>query len=431
VKRRNAALKGCMKIQSSRPLFAGCVIGLWLVFATSLLPGADARAQSYNEVPIPGGRIAGPPVPQNPVTSEEDGGEVALAAGRDLTGRRYYNKPGASLSEYYADWQVCRLIARGSVVDIAGMTYVSTAPPLVAGAGGALGSAVGSAMKVAEVRDANREACMLIKGWRIVRPSVGVGANITTLAGAKREAYLARLIGEPEPKGKIVGEWNDNTLQPDPALHLDAPVAGRATLSLGEGRDAALPIELKDNEAAIVLAFVRPDDGSAGRSASLRLLRYDPAAGDVYGPASSGAVAVEIVGEDRHAAYEIHVAIVKGGHYVIDNVTVANENPGETFCFGAPVVEVPVGKISYLGDWIPLKDIKLSTGERLDYALAFTDRLERTRQALAQFQPQAAEALQQATMANGATYSCSGVKMTKWSVAAFPNLGAAASHSER
>ena len=50
------------------------------------------------------------PKPENKDTPEE----IAKDAARDLKDNRFYNKPGATRAQYDADWQECRLIARGS-----------------------------------------------------------------------------------------------------------------------------------------------------------------------------------------------------------------------------------------------------------------------------------------------------------------------------
>ncbi|MGQ0590420.1 MAG: hypothetical protein ACT4N8_12980 [Sphingosinicella sp.] len=56
-----------------------------------------------------------PPVPAPPPADPNDGPEeIGRDAARDLRDTHFYNRPGATRAQYDADWQECRLIARGS-----------------------------------------------------------------------------------------------------------------------------------------------------------------------------------------------------------------------------------------------------------------------------------------------------------------------------
>jgi hypothetical protein len=156
---------------------------------------SPAFAQNYNVLFVPGGSIGGPPVPQDPDVTKNTREEIVVAANRDLNADTYYNKAGATLDDYYHDWQICRLIARGSTDNIPGTAYVYSGSPLAAGIGGALGVAIGAGIREEAVRQANRENCLLIKGWRVIRPSTRVGARITLSKGKAREAFLSNLVG--------------------------------------------------------------------------------------------------------------------------------------------------------------------------------------------------------------------------------------------
>ena len=100
--------------------------------------------------------------------------EIAEDAARDLKDSRFYNKPGATRAEYDADWQSCRLIARGSQTPAGSVPIYNPAlynpaiSPLAAGIGGGIGAAIGAAIVEGQMRRANRRNCLLIKGWRLV-----------------------------------------------------------------------------------------------------------------------------------------------------------------------------------------------------------------------------------------------------------------------
>jgi hypothetical protein len=85
-----------------------------------------------------------------------------------------------------------------------------------------------------------------------------------------------------------------------------------------------------------------------------------------------------------------------------------------TNCFGAPVITVPAGKAVYAGDWFPLMDVQLSTGQKLWGAVGWKPHLDRAREGLATFQPALAATMEAAEVRNGATYACAAVTMTKW-----------------
>ena len=75
-------------------------------------------------------------MPQDPHALIEFPEEIAKDAARDLKDNRFYNKPGATRAQYDADWQTCRLIARGSVTPSGSATYVynpAVVSPLAAG----------------------------------------------------------------------------------------------------------------------------------------------------------------------------------------------------------------------------------------------------------------------------------------------------------
>ena len=77
-----------------------------------LCAGVSPAQQAMQTVPIGGERTV--PVAQGVTDPGDSPEEIAKDAARDLKDSRFYNKPGATRAQYDADWQQCRLIARGS-----------------------------------------------------------------------------------------------------------------------------------------------------------------------------------------------------------------------------------------------------------------------------------------------------------------------------
>ena len=72
-------------------------------------------AAAQGTVVIPGKSVEQPAKVEKAKADKDDTPEeIAQDAARDLKDSRFYNKPGATRAQYDADWQECRLIARGS-----------------------------------------------------------------------------------------------------------------------------------------------------------------------------------------------------------------------------------------------------------------------------------------------------------------------------
>ncbi|HTG64119.1 MAG TPA: hypothetical protein VL917_05590, partial [Sphingomicrobium sp.] len=112
--------------------------------------------------------LAGAAQAQPAPTSDDTPEEIAKDAARDLKDNRFYNKPGATRAQYDADWQECRLIARGSKIINGSTTYYNPAlynpsiSPLAAGVGGGIGAAIGAAIAEGIQRRDNRKRCLMI-----------------------------------------------------------------------------------------------------------------------------------------------------------------------------------------------------------------------------------------------------------------------------
>jgi len=393
----------------------------------SLFTGHLANAQTTIFVP------SGQPIPPNsptPLSDPDDTPEsIARDAARDLRDTRFYNRPGATRAQYDAAWQECRMIARGSRTPTGTIPtfYNPAVSPLAAGIGGALGGLIAGAIAEGEQRRANRRNCLLIRGWRLVEVPPVQAARVQEMTDEQRSAYLDTIVGAEQVEGTIT-ERTSFSLAPDPALRLDAPVVLPGSIVLGRGLDSASPLAIAPEEGAIVFAFRRPDEGSAGRTGEVHFARYDVEARDlVYRPrdwrrrGDNTTYHMAVISRNRRAPLEVHVLKVTPGDYVI-----AGHVPGlvpvtNSFCFGAPTFRVEPGQVVYVGDFIPFMNARLSTGERLTQ-IAYTSHIDDTRRTLAVQQPSLAAALTQATLRNGATFACAAVTMDRWDLPGVDSL---------
>lgn len=393
-----------------------------LVLSGSILAHAAAT-------PIP---AASTPAPLGPADPEDTPEEIAKDAARDLKDSSFYNKPGATRAQYDADWQTCRLIARGSRTPGGTHVFVYDAnviSPFAAGVGAGIGGLIGNAIVEGHQRRMNRRACLMYKGWRRVDVPEAEAKRIAAMTDGERDAYFNGLVGAEQVPGEVT-ELTSFSLAPDPALRLDAPLAGSPTLAMAKkADDPRMPIALAEGEGALVLAFNRPDAASAGRSAQVQLYRYDREKKNLaYQPrdwkkrGDLTTYAKGVFSKDRKAPYELHVLKLTAGDYVVGGSAAGLAPLLETNCFGAPLITVPAGKVVYAGDWYPFMDVTLSTGKKLASAMGWAAHLEQARTALAVFQPALARSMEMAEIRNGATYACAGVTMSKWELPGVPPL---------
>ncbi|HEY0413383.1 MAG TPA: hypothetical protein VGD66_09585 [Allosphingosinicella sp.] len=145
--------------------------------------------------------------------------EIAKDSARDLKDSRFYNRPGATRAQYDADWQECRLIARGSRKPSGGYTYVynpAVISPIAAGVGAGIGGAIAAAIIEGQLRRANRKSCLLVHGWKLVEVDDAEQARIQAMGDEEKQAYFNRILGasEAELKGKKVTEWTNDFAAP-------------------------------------------------------------------------------------------------------------------------------------------------------------------------------------------------------------------------
>lgn len=368
--------------------------------------------------------VAQPVVAHAADTDLETAQEIAEDAARDLKDSRFYNKPGASRAEYEADWQSCRLIARGSQTPAGSVPVYNPAmynpaiSPLAAGIGGGIGAAIGAAIVEGQMRRANRRNCLLIKGWRLVELPAAQAAKVAVMPDAERQSYFEAVVGSQTVEGEIT-ETTSFTPVADTRLNMSGALAGPPSLFLGKKVDPKTPLALAENEGGLVVAFRRNDAGSAGRSGRVQIRRFDRENGDLfYQPrdwkkkGDRTTYGSEFVSKDKKAAYELQVLKLTPGWYVLQTDAVGTVAPNTTNCFGAPAFEVKAGEYAYLADATPFLGAELATGGKhtgMGYARNFNE----ARTAMTGFQPDAAARMVEARIENRATYSCAGQVMTR------------------
>lgn len=371
--------------------------------------------------------------PANAGEPADDPKEIAEDAARDLTPSHFYNRPGATRADYDAAWQQCRLIARGSRTPSGSIPVVynpAVISPIAAGAGGLLGGLIAGAIVQGKQRRANRQNCLLIRGWRLVEPDSAAAAKVLAMPEAGRIAYLDRQIGAADVAGKVT-ERTAFTRPVDPSWRIDAPLTMPGTVFLGKKVDVAAPFVLAPGEAAIVVAFRRSDAASAGRSAQLQLLRYDVEKRDaLYRPRDWKAKGDKTIYDltinsgDKKSPYEVQVLRVTPGDYVLNAMSVANLPVTTTNCFGAPMVHLEPGQVAYLGDFVPYVNARYADRKRFD-GLLFAGQGGDAAKTLALRQPAMAAALMPARWLNRATYGCAGIDMDRYDMPGMPDLPAA------
>ena len=359
-------------------------------------------------------------------TSDDTPEEIAKDAQRDLKDSRFYNRPGATRAQYDADWQECRLIARGSKIINGNMTYYNPAmynpsiSPLAAGVGGGIGAAIGAAIAEGIQRRENRKRCLMIKGWKLVKLPSNRAAAVSAMSDSDKQAYFNRIIGAEKVEGDV--ETLDRFSPPDdPALAVSPALAGAPTLFIHKKPEKAVLPALEPGQGAIVMAFRRNGGAAAGRSAMVQLLRYDRAKGDLfYQPrdwkkkGDKTSYVVSIPSGDKKAAYELRVIPVTAGDYVLNAGAMGpNAVPMSSNCFGAPMIRVEEGQYAYLGDASPFMGAELASGEK-SYAMVYTRHFDVARGAMEKLRPDIAAKMVEPTIYNRATYACAAVTMDRF-----------------
>lgn len=373
-------------------------------------------------------------VGQAPAPTDDTPDEIAQDAQRDLKDTRFYNKPGATREEYNAAWQRCRLIARGSQTPGGSIPYYynpAVISPLAAGVGAGIGGMIGAAIVQGQQRRANRRQCLMIDGWRQVEVPAATAERIAAMTDADRDTFFNSIVGASEVEGEITErksfaqkpEWLaafDGSVAPGSAVTVQPRSKQAQEKYAAHGLDGA-----SDEEAVIVFGFRRASEPAQGRSASIRLLRYDADNSDLsYQPrdwkktGDFSTYSASVATKQKKLPYEIVAVRVTPGTYVYDSASVGPAVPMTTNCFGAPMISVKVGEVAYAGDFIPVIGGRDAEGTPVT-ALLWSSHPDDARAALGKGHAAWAGKLQPAEWRNAASYACQGTIMDRYDLPGF------------
>ena len=359
-------------------------------------------------------------------TSDDTPEEIAKDAARDLKDNRFYNRPGATRAQYDAEWQECRLIARGSRISNGTTTYYNPAlynpsiSPLAAGIGGGLGAAIGAAIAEGVQRRENRKRCLLMKGWQMVKLPADKAAAVAAMSDADKQAYFNRIVGAEQVAGEIEKRDKYTPIE-DPALAVGPELAGEPTLFIHKNPEKAVLPALEPGQGALVMAFRRNGGAAAGRSGMVQLFRYDKEKGDLfYQPrdwkkkGDKTTYVVTIASGDKKAPYELRIIPVTAGDYVLNGAGVGpNAVPLTSNCFGAPMIRVEPGQYAYLGDASPFIGAKLADGSKA-MTMVYSRHFDVAKAAMAKLRPELVEKMVEPVIYNRATYACAAVTKDRY-----------------
>lgn len=200
-----------------------------IVAAAVAAQGSVAAAQGTVYVPgTPDRKLPIEAAPAHP-DGDESPEEMAQDAARDLKDSRFYNRPGGTRAEYDQDWNRCRKIARGSINPNGRAPIVHYYNPAVispiaagvaAGVGGLIGGMIAAKIEKDRMRRANRRACLMIRGWRVVEVDDAEKARVAALSDSDRDAYFNRIVGAQTVQGEI-SEWDNSYAAPKIAAGSD------------------------------------------------------------------------------------------------------------------------------------------------------------------------------------------------------------------
>lgn len=356
--------------------------------------------------------------------------EIAREAALDNQDHHYYNKPGATISDYNNDWKICKMIADGAINP---SDYSNSSAYSYSGiVGGIMGGFVTSLGHQKQRRD-NRRVCLLTKGWRLVKAPDSEVKRIAAMTPDAQQAYRASRLGAMQVTGSI--EERASALQPtDPAMHLDAPLTDPAILVFDQGIDPKSPFQLKEGEGGIVLAFRRTDKANLGLFGGVLFSRYDLDRRELSQRINSNKNSSNIVyerviaGLNFNSQYEIKIAKMEAGDYIIRSLgprrafDSGHSAGSDDLCLGTVVLNVPAGKFVYIGDFTPYIRLQLNSGPYYDWLLKWTQHIDDVRKALGDTNAEIASTMQLADIKNGATYKCVAESIDILELPGFPSL---------
>lgn len=141
----------------------------------------------------------------------------------ELSDSRFWNRPGASLDTYLADWTDCDRVVRGyrpgelprAAGVAAGGTGAALPDPFIAnihlppnssvGAAAGLGALEGflgslfGELAENDLRRDNRVACLVARGWRLYRPDAATAERLRAADANGRQLLFAERVGMNTP----------------------------------------------------------------------------------------------------------------------------------------------------------------------------------------------------------------------------------------
>jgi hypothetical protein len=360
------------------------------------------------------------------------------AAAQSITtatiGFTYFNRPGATSEQHFADLEACRQQVR------------RVSPPF--GGSGALEVAIEGAVVMRRGRAANFENCMVVKGWRVARVRAELAQELDRLDRDALGARLEVMVGADIPESEIVRRFgNDAT---NASVHLfERPGAGdQISLSVKAMPEReAWTDEERDAERELARSFgrmprsARPPEPLRGRA--LSSLPADAAVIVIHvgmpmrspsaNPYFRSGVIFERVPQDNRPAWStdglpnVFFAkppgrlIAAAGDRLNEGTLVFSVPPGRwrlvamnqieysiSFCLGSPSFEIAAGEVVYAGAYYT--DLR-PRGPDMS--------LERAREALADA-PNLAQRLRAAVYENGDTFNCAGAYLYAYEIEGAP-----------
>jgi hypothetical protein len=300
------------------------------------------------------------------------------------------------------------------------MLYNPSISPLAAGVGGGIGGAIAAAIAEGAARRENRKRCLLIRGWRMVKPPADKAAAVSAMTEDAKQSYFNTIVGAVDVAGEIEKKDRFTPLD-DPALKVARGLASPATLWIHKDPSKAIMPVLGPDQGAIVVAYNRNHPAAKDRFARLELFRYDVSKGDLhYQPrdwkkkGDLTTYVVPISAGDRRAGYELRVIPVTAGDYVLGGWMLGtNMPPASSNCFGAPMLSVKPGEYVYFADATPVMGAQLADGTKAS-TMVLTRNLIQAQTELAKLRPELAGKLIEAPIRNRASYSCAAAMMDRY-----------------
>ena len=162
--------------------------------------------------------------------------QTTRALSSPVSGYTYFNRPGATLADEQAALEDCHSMIRGLIQ-----------PMVPAGGTPGVFQFVEQHERTKHTVFGNYEDCMVVRGWRVVRLSDTVGAELEALSQSALAERLAPLVGADPPSADIARTFHNDIAQAvairaaDPFSlyrHINIPLAFRALPSTSP---AAIP----------------------------------------------------------------------------------------------------------------------------------------------------------------------------------------------